>query len=130
MENKVQEFNVKMDITFEKELAFAQEFYTQAIIGLDKEDYPPKPLDWLEDWKKYEEGWTFYKVQLMAEENEENKDQLKDFLRCTLCVYCDFMCQLGHLMEKENLELIDEISKDKEEVADLEYMQFPLDQSM
>lgn len=122
----------KMEIDFFKELKFAETFYEEAIKGLEESEYPPKPLVWLANAGDYVNAWEFLKLELSMEEDPEKKEQIQQFLNCTIAVYTNFMCSLSRMyvnnMAKKDEEEADE--KGKGEIADMEYLQFPIEQNL
>lgn len=105
-------------INFENEMKFAEEFYSQAIVGLSEAEYPPRPQEWIENYKDLREGWEFLKIGLLTEEDEERKASIKAFLECTLSVYVEFMCKLSYNYEEEQAKA--NSSEEQEEINSYE----------
>jgi hypothetical protein len=116
-----------MDIIFKNELEFAREFWSQAIIGLEEAEYPPKPDEWLENGKQLTKNWECTKFDMIKTINtltdETEKKQLQSFMSCTLCLYIDLMCALSKMKEQD----IEKIEKNDKE--SIESFIFKLDES-
>lgn len=84
---KMPEFNLK------NEIEFANELYKKAIVGLEDEEKPPKPLEWLEDGEHFEKAWKDLKSSI-EEFKKDEEEQVKAFLQCSLSFYAEFMCTL------------------------------------
>jgi hypothetical protein len=128
-----------MQLDFFKELKFAETFYEAACKGLEESEYSPKPLIWLANAGDYVNAWELLKMDLLSEEDPERKADIKQFLSCTIAVYTNFMCNLSRLYVnnmmppdeipvKEDSE--DDSDKGKGEITDMEYLQFPIEQTL
>lgn len=95
------------EISYEQEMAFAREFYSKAIEGLEPHECPPNPDEWIVNGEILTKEWEFTKAELigMAEAEtttEEQKEDIKAFLKCTLSVYIDLMCSICVTFSQSN----------------------------
>lgn len=102
------------EITYEQEMAFAREFYTKAVEGLEPHEYPPTPDEWVENGEILTKEWEFAKAELigMAEAEtttEEQKEDIEAFLKCTLSVYVDLMSSICATFINEQGEILDSV---------------------
>jgi len=115
-----------LKITFEGELAFAREFWNQAIIGLPEEEYPPKPDDWLENAEYLRNSWDMIKMEILTDPDPENVKAAKAFLACTYGVYIDLMCSISRLRDKQ--EDSESRANKSPDMETIESFQFPIEE--
>lgn len=87
-----------MELRYDTEMKFARKLYKKACEGLE-DTCPPEPDLWVQYAQQLREGWETQKLVLIGiienDDNEEDKEQARAFLKCATAVYLDLMSSIS-----------------------------------